>query len=99
MSTGDLGHVDNEGRLFVEGRDDDMIVSGGENVFPQEVQETLATHPDVADVVVYGVPDEKFGQRLAAWVVMRSGAATSADDLREFVRDRLARFKAPRTCT
>jgi fatty-acyl-CoA synthase len=96
MSTGDVGHFDAEGRLFVEGRDDDMIVSGGENVFPQEVEETLARHEDVADVAVVGVDDEKFGQRLAAYVVVRDGASPTEDDLKSWVRSNLARFKVPR---
>ena len=95
-STGDLGHLDFDGRLFVAGRDDDMIVSGGENVFPQEVEETLATHPSVADVAVVGVDDDDFGQRLAAYVVCRADAAPDGDELRDFVRSNLARYKVPR---
>ena len=96
MSTGDMGHVDAEGRLFIEGRDDDMIVSGGENVFPQEIQDLLAAHEAVEDVAVVGVQDEKFGQRLAAYVVLAEGAQVSADDLRAHVKDNLARYKVPR---
>jgi acyl-CoA synthetase (AMP-forming)/AMP-acid ligase II len=99
LSTGDLGHLDVNGRLFIDGRDDDMIVSGGENVFPQEVEELLISHVDVADAAVVGVPDEDFGQRLAAWVVARPGAAVSEDDLGPFVRERLARYKVPREIT
>ncbi len=71
MSSGDVGHFDEAGRLFIDGRDDDMIVSGGENVFPQEVEELLLAHPGVADAAVIGVDDEDFGQRLAAYVVVR----------------------------
>ena len=74
MSTGDLGHLDAAGRLFIDGRADDMIISGGENVFPGEVEEVLAGHPGVAEVAVVGVPDEQFGQRLRAFVVARAGA-------------------------
>jgi fatty-acyl-CoA synthase len=96
MSTGDMGHLDEAGRLFVAGRDDDMIVSGGENVFPQEVQELLAAHEAVAEVAVVGVRDEQFGQRLAAFVVPAPGPAASADDLRAHVKARLARYKVPR---
>jgi acyl-CoA synthetase (AMP-forming)/AMP-acid ligase II len=96
MSTGDMGRLDAEGRLFIEGRDDDMIVSGGENVFPQEVQDALAAHEAVDDVAVVGVEDEKFGQRLAAYVVLADGARVSADDLRAHVKDNLARYKVPR---
>jgi fatty-acyl-CoA synthase len=73
-----------------------MSVSGGENVFPQEVQETLTAHPGVADVAVVGVDDADFGQRLAAFVVLREGAQASADDLRTHVKDHLARYKVPR---
>jgi acyl-CoA synthetase (AMP-forming)/AMP-acid ligase II len=96
MSTGDLGHVAPGGLVFIDGRDDDMIVSGGENVFPQEVEELLARHDAVADVAVVGVPDEDFGQRLAAFVVTAPGAGVTADDLRAYVRANLARFKVPR---
>jgi fatty-acyl-CoA synthase len=96
MSTGDLGHLDAAGRLFIDGRADDMIISGGENVFPGEVEEALAGHPDIAEVAVVGVPDEQFGQRLRAFVVARPGAALGEEQLREYLRDRIARFKVPR---
>jgi fatty-acyl-CoA synthase len=96
MSTGDLGHVDDQGRLFVDGRDDDMIVSGGENVFPGEVEEQLARHPAVEEAAVIGVPDEKFGQRLRAFVVVRDGHRVSEDELKDHVRENLARYKTPR---
>jgi fatty-acyl-CoA synthase len=96
MNTGDLGHRDAAGRLFVDGREDDMIVSGGENVFPREVEELLARHPAVEDVAVVGIPDAEFGQRLKAWVVARSGAAPSADELKAHVKANLARYKVPR---
>ncbi len=96
MSTGDLGHLDGRGRLFIDGRDDDMIVSGGENVFPQEVEDLLLTHPDVADAGVFGVSDPDFGQRLAAYIVPASDAEPSEEELRDYVRARLARHKVPR---
>jgi fatty-acyl-CoA synthase len=96
MATGDVGHLDGAGRLFVEGRDDDMIVSGGENVFPGEVEDLIAAHPAVLEAAVIGVPDAEFGQRLKAFVVERPGHALSADEVRAFVRDRLARYKVPR---
>jgi fatty-acyl-CoA synthase len=96
MSTGDVGHFDESGRLFIEGRADDMIVSGGENVFPAEVEECLNQHPAVLDVAVTGVLDDEFGQRLKAFVVLAPGASASADDIKAFVHDRLARFKVPR---
>lgn len=95
VSTGDLGRFDG-GLLFVEGRADDMIVSGGENVFPIEIEELLRHHAAVADVAVVGVPDHEFGQALAAWVVKRPKAKVTADELRAHVRDRLARHKVPR---
>ena len=95
-ATGDIGRFDPEGRLHVEGRDDDMIVSGGENVFPAEVEDCLHTHPDVTDAAVVGVDDEKFGQALVAHVVLRDGAAATADDLRGHVKRSLANYKVPR---
>jgi acyl-CoA synthetase (AMP-forming)/AMP-acid ligase II len=96
MSTGDVGRFDAEGRLFVEGRDDEMIVSGGENVFPQEVEDTLARHPAVADVAALGVEDVDFGQRLRAFVVLEPGQEASEDDLKAHVKQTLARYKVPR---
>jgi fatty-acyl-CoA synthase len=96
MSTGDVGYFDKDGRLFVSGRDDDMIVSGGENVFPRELEDALATHPDVADVVVTGIPDETYGQRLAAYVVVRGGATLTHDDIVIYAKDRVARFAVPK---
>ena len=96
MASGDVGYLDDTGRLFVVGRDDEMIVSGGENVFPIEVEKTLATHPDVAEAAVLGVDDEKYGQRLAAFVVLREGAAADGDVLKQHVREHLANYKVPR---
>jgi fatty-acyl-CoA synthase len=96
MSTGDVGHFDAEGRLYIDGRDDEMIVSGGENVFPREVEELLITHPAVADVAVIGVEDDEFGQRLKAFVVRADSQLASEDDLKTFVKDNLARYKVPR---
>ncbi len=96
MSSGDIGHLDPEGRLYIDGRDDEMIVSGGENVYPQEVEELLIAAPGVADVAVVGVEDERFGQRLAAYVVAAPGAEPTGDELSAYVRERLARFKVPR---
>jgi fatty-acyl-CoA synthase len=96
MSTGDVGHFDAGGRLFVDGRDDDMIVSGGENLFPGEVEELLVTHPAVEEAAVIGVDDAEFGKRLAAFVVRRDGQVLSEDEVRAFVKQNLARFKVPR---
>jgi len=95
VSTGDMGRFDESGRLYVEGRDDDMIVSGGENVFPAEVEECLLSHPAVADAAVVGAEDEKYGQRLVAHVVLRDGGV-SEKDLRAHVKKRLANYKVPR---
>jgi acyl-CoA synthetase (AMP-forming)/AMP-acid ligase II len=96
MSTGDVGHFDDAGRLFVDGRDDEMIVSGGENVFPREIEELLARHPKIEDAALIGVPDEQWGQRLRAFVVSRRGADLSEDEVKAHVRDNLARYKVPR---
>lgn len=96
MVTGDVGRLDDDGRLYVVGRDDDMIVSGGENVYPVEVEKVLGAHDAVREVVVVGVDDEQFGQRLAAYVVLRAGAEATADDLRSHVRAQLAGYKVPR---
>jgi acyl-CoA synthetase (AMP-forming)/AMP-acid ligase II len=97
MATGDVGHFDPDGRLFVDGRDDEMIVSGGENVFPREVEDLLHDHPGVDDVAVIGVEDEKFGQRLKAFVVAAKGAKRpSESDLKAYVKSNLAGYKVPR---
>jgi acyl-CoA synthetase (AMP-forming)/AMP-acid ligase II len=96
MSTGDMGHIDPNGRLFVDGRDDEMIVSGGENVFPREVEDLLAKHPLIEEAAVIGVDDEKFGQRLKAFVVVREQADLSEDTVKEYVKENLARYKVPR---
>ncbi|MGI8678059.1 MAG: acyl-CoA synthetase [Jatrophihabitans sp.] len=96
MSSGDVGHVDEAGRLFIDGRDDDMIVSGGENVFPGEIEELLFTHPHIADAAVLGVPDPDYGHRLRAFVVPRSDGELTEDDVKSFVRENLARYKVPR---
>ncbi len=96
MSTGDVGHLDSGGRLFVDGRDDEMIVSGGENVFPREVEDLLSDHASVEEVAVVGVPDQEFGQRLKAFVVPRPGAQLGEDEIKEYVKQNLARYKVPR---
>ena len=96
MSIGDVGHFDENGLLFVEGRDDDMIVSGGENVFPAEVEDLLSDHPALLEVAVIGVEDEAFGQRLKAFVVLHEGQTLSEDDAKTYVKDHLARHKVPR---
>jgi acyl-CoA synthetase (AMP-forming)/AMP-acid ligase II len=96
LSSGDVGHFDADGRLFIDGRDDDMIVSGGENVFPGEVEDLLAGHEAVAEVAVFGVDDEQFGQRLKAVVVRRAGRELSEDEVKAHVKSNLAGYKVPR---
>jgi acyl-CoA synthetase (AMP-forming)/AMP-acid ligase II/uncharacterized protein YndB with AHSA1/START domain len=96
MATGDVGYKDADGRLFVTGRSDEMIVSGGENVFPRPVEEALMSLPHVYDAAAIGVPDEEFGQRLAAYIVLRPGARLDPDDVRDYIHQRLARFAVPR---
>jgi acyl-CoA synthetase (AMP-forming)/AMP-acid ligase II len=96
MSTGDVGHFDAGGRLFVDGRDDEMIVSGGENVFPREVEDLLSHHDAVEEAAVVGVDDPKFGQRLKAFVVLTGERAASQDDLKAYIKSNLASYKVPR---
>ncbi len=96
LCSGDVGHFDADGHLFVDGRDDEMIVSGGENVFPREVEDLLADHEAVVEVAVIGVEDEEFGHRLKAFVVASADAEVSAEELRAYVKANLAGFKAPR---
>jgi acyl-CoA synthetase (AMP-forming)/AMP-acid ligase II/uncharacterized protein YndB with AHSA1/START domain len=96
MVTGDTGYLDADGRLFISGRDDDMIISGGENVFPRPIEELLLTLPGVLDVAVVGVPDREFGQRFAAYIAVRQGSRLSAGRVREYVHDHLPRYAVPR---
>ncbi len=96
MSTGDVGHFDDGGRLFIDGRDDEMVISGGENVFPGEVEDLLVRHPSVEEAAVIGVPDPQFGARLAAFIVRRPGQELTEDDVCDLVRRNLARYKVPR---
>jgi len=96
MATGDRGYVDAHGLLFVCGRDDDMIVSGGENVFPREVEELIAAQPGVRECAVVGVPDEEWGQRFAAYIALLPGVTMAEDEVRALVKRSLARFSVPR---
>ena len=96
MSSGDVGRFDEHGLLYVEGRDDEMIVSGGENVFPKEIEDCLARHDAVVEVAAIGVDDPEFGKRLRAFVVFRDGMEASEDELKGHVKENLARFKVPR---
>jgi acyl-CoA synthetase (AMP-forming)/AMP-acid ligase II len=96
MSTGDVGHLDAAGRLFVDGRDDEMIVSGGENVFPREVEDLLADHGEIEEAAVVGIADTEFGQRLRAFVVRRNGSELDEEGIKKYVKENLARYKVPR---
>jgi fatty-acyl-CoA synthase len=96
MHTGDMGTMDEQGYVRITGRIKDMVIRGGENVYPREIEEFLYGHDDVSDVQVVGVPDERYGEELAAFVVMREGASCSEDDLREWCHGKIAHYKVPR---
>jgi fatty-acyl-CoA synthase len=96
MHTGDLATMDDEGYVRVVGRIKDMVIRGGENIYPREIEEFLYTHAEIADVQVIGVPDERYGEELMAWIVPRQGAALEAEEVREFCRGKIAHYKVPR---
>jgi fatty-acyl-CoA synthase len=96
MHTGDLATMDDDGYVNIVGRIKDLVIRGGENVYPREVEEFLYTHPQVADVQVIGVPDEHYGEELMAWVIPREGASLTPEGVREFCRGRIAHYKIPR---
>jgi len=96
VSSGDLGHFDEDGRLTVDGREDDMVITGGENVFPRGIEDVLTRHADVAEAVVVGIPDDELGHRLVAYVAPRDGARLDPDGLREWLRPQVARYELPR---
>ena len=96
MHTGDLATMDRDGYIKIVGRIKDMIIRGGENVYPREIEEFLYGHPKVQDVQVIGVPDEKYGEEVMAWVVLKPGEQASADEIREFCRGKIANYKVPR---
>jgi fatty-acyl-CoA synthase len=96
MHSGDLAMMDEEGYINIVGRIKDMIIRGGENVYPREIEEFLYTHPKISDVQVIGVPDAKYGEEIMAWVRLRDGESASIEELREFCRDRIAHYKIPR---
>ena len=96
LSSGDIGYFDDNGLLYVTGRDDEMIVSGGENVFPAEVEDLISGHPDVIEATALGVDDEEWGARLRAFVVKQEGSTVDEDAIKLYVREHLARYKVPR---
>ncbi len=96
MHTGDIATIDAEGYCRITGRAGDMLIRGGENVYPVEIEDLLVTHPDIAQAQVFGLPDDRLGEEVAAWIILRPGASLTAEALREWCRDRIARFKIPR---
>jgi len=96
MHTGDLAVIDEEGFCNIVGRIKDLVIRGGENVYPREVEEFLYRHPKVQDVQVFGVPDQKYGEELCAWVKLRAGETSSEEEVREFCRGQIAHYKIPR---
>jgi fatty-acyl-CoA synthase len=96
MHTGDLAAMDDEGYVNIVGRIKDMIIRGGENIYPREIEEFLYTHPAIADVQVFGVPDARYGEQICAWVVLKEDAELDEDGVREFCAGRIARFKVPK---
>ncbi len=95
MHTGDLATMDEDGYCNIVGRIKDMVIRGGENVYPREIEEFLYRHPDIEDVSVIGVPDDKYGEQLCAWVKLRQGASADADNIRDFCQGQIAHFKIP----
>src|SRR5207249_3019980 len=96
MHTGDLGVLDDDGYLNIVGRMKDLVIRGGENLYPREIEEVLFQHPAIASAQVVGVPDERMGEELMAWVVVREVGALTEDELKDFCKDRIAHFKVPR---
>ena len=97
LRTGDAGYLDADGYLYIHDRVKDMIISGGENVYPAEVEDAVYSHPAVDDVAVVGVPDEKWGEAIKAFVVVKEGVEVTADEIIDFTRTRIAKFKCPKT--
>jgi fatty-acyl-CoA synthase len=96
MHTGDLASIDDDGYCRIVGRIKDMVIRGGENIYPREIEEFLHRHPDIQDVQVIGVPDEKYGEELCAWIVPRAGVTLDEDAVRAFCREQIAHYKVPR---
>ncbi len=96
LAPGDLGTMDDDGYLSVTGRRKDMIVRGGENIYPREIEDFLFTHPKIAEAAVFGVPDQRLGEQVAAWIQLRAGEILDEDEVRAYCKDRIAYFKVPR---
>ena len=96
LHTGDLATVDDDGYYRITGRLKDMIIRGGENVYPREIEEFLYTHPKIADVQVIGVPDERFVEEVMAWVMLKPGETADGEEIREFCKGKIAHYKIPR---
>jgi fatty-acyl-CoA synthase len=96
LRSGDLGIMDAEGYLRITGRLKEMIIRGGENIYPREIEDLLFTHPKVAEVAVFGIPDEYFGEEIMAWVELHEGESATKEEIREFCKDKIAHFKIPK---
>ncbi len=96
LHSGDLGTMDEDGYISITGRSKDMVIRGGENIYPREIEEFLFRHPAVADVQVFGVPHSRYGEELCAWIRLKSGTTLEEEDIRGFCRDRITHFKIPR---
>ncbi len=96
MHTGDLATIDSDGYCRIIGRSKDMLIRGGENVYPAEIEEFLTTHPEISQAQVFGVPDQKFGEEVATWIILRAGATMTEDELRDWCRGKIAHYKVPR---
>jgi fatty-acyl-CoA synthase len=96
MRTGDQATIDADGYAAIVGRLKDMVIRGGENVYPREIEEFLYRHPAIADVQVFGVPDEKYGEELCAWIIVKTGESLTEEAVRDFCRGQIAHFKIPR---
>ena len=96
LHTGDLAVMDENGYCRITGRLKDMIIRGGENIYPREIEEFLYTHPTVFDAQVLGVPDDKFGEEVVAWIILKEGVTTTADEIKEYFKDKISRHKIPR---
>ena len=96
MHSGDLAVMDADGYINITGRIKDMIIRGGENIYPREIEEFLFRNDRIQDVQVFGVPDKRYGEEICAWVLLKSGESTTADDIKDFCKDQIAHFKVPR---